>query len=571
MFNNLGKIDYKVNSEIIKLELANIIEGVNFTEEFIIFKEKEKLSIYDRICDHNSGRLISKEGKTFCPMHNWEFLPKTGTYKNGLVKKKKEYEINNNKILVSNKNFQPEIKSVDKNIDVKVRYINHAFLIIESDNFKFATDPWALGPAFNTGWWLKHKTIANWKDELNSCDFIYISHNHPDHCHELTLSYVDKKIPLVVPNFITNSTGLLLQDLGFKNIHNLNFENQYQLKNTELIFTIFKSGDLRDDSGFYFSAGNFKGLLTVDANNLNFLKLPSVDLFASSFAGGAHGYPLNCENYELKDRVKMLDNDRKFIRKTKYKYLEKIKPKFFLPYAGFFKEVLKRDEVYIKYNKKNIVKDYKNFCKKLDIEILDVEENTIFNFKRNKNIKFESYKGKYYMDINENDYLEYFKEKYKKIDLNYIKNYFENSKFHDDSILFISLTDDNFENNDCYFQINFTKKITFTILEIESLNKLLQSKNNYLFMKIRKESFLNTIYNKRSWEDISIGFQNKQFRKPNTYNNKFWFHFSNVYVSNKYVQSRTDCSNCTLLNQDIHDILFKKKSVDNISSFKKFS
>ena len=26
-------------------------------------------------------------------------------------------------------------------------------------------------------------------------------------------------------------------------------------------------------------------------------------------------------------------------------------------------------------------------------------------------------------------------------------------------------------------------------------------------LKIRKESFLNTIYNKRSWEDIAIGFQ----------------------------------------------------------------
>ena len=567
MFKNLGKIEYKTESQKVKIDLNQIDEGVNFTDEFIVFKKNDKLSIYDRICDHNSGKLISKNGKTFCPMHNWEFEPKTGTYKNGLVKKKKEYEIENNKILVSNKNFQPEIKSVDKSIDIKVRYINHAFLIIESDNFKFATDPWALGPAFNTGWWLKHKTIANWKEELNSCDFIYISHNHPDHCHELTLSYVDKKIPLVVPNFITNSTGLLLQDLGFSNIHNLNFENQYQLKNTELIFTIFKSGDLRDDSGFYFSAGNFKGLLTVDANNLNFLKLPSVDLFASSFAGGAHGYPLNCENYELKDRVKMLDNDRKFIRKTKYKYLEKIKPKFFLPYAGFFKEALKRDEVYIKYNKKNIVKDYTNFCKKLDIEILDVEENTIFNFNKNKNDKFGTYKGKYYIDINENDYLEYFKEKYKKIDLNYIKNYFENSKFHDDSILFISLTGDNFENNNCYFQVNFTKKITFTILEVKNLNELLQSKNNYLFMKIRKESFLNTIYNKRSWEDISIGFQNKQFRKPNIYNNKFWFHFSNVYVGNKYVQSRTDCSNCVLLNQDIHDILFEKKSVDNISSF----
>ena len=76
-------------------------------------------------------------------------------------------------------------------------------------------------------------------------------------------------------------------------------------------------------------------------------------------------------------------------------------------------------------------------------------------------------------------------------------------------------------------------------------------------MKIRKEAFLNTIYNKRSWEDISIGFQNKQFRKPNIYNSKFWFHFTNVYVSKKFVKSITECSNCDILNQDIHNILFK--------------
>ena len=35
------------------------------------------------------------------------------------------------------------------------------------------------------------------------------------------------------------------------------------------------------------------------------------------------------------------------------KYIEKIKPTYFLPYAGFFKEKLKRDDIYIKYNKKN--------------------------------------------------------------------------------------------------------------------------------------------------------------------------------------------------------------------------
>ena len=54
----------------------------------------------------------------------------------------------------------------------------------------------------------------------------------------------------------------------------------------------------------------------------------------------------------------MLKIDRNFIKNTKIKYLKKIK-KIFLPYAGFFEERLKRDEVYIKYNIKNKVRDYK--------------------------------------------------------------------------------------------------------------------------------------------------------------------------------------------------------------------
>ena len=105
MFKNLGKIDYKTESQKVTIDLNQIDEGVNFTDEFIVFKKDDELSIYDRICDHNSGKLITKNGKTFCPMHNWEFVPETGIYKNGLIKKKKEYEISNNQILVIKKNF----------------------------------------------------------------------------------------------------------------------------------------------------------------------------------------------------------------------------------------------------------------------------------------------------------------------------------------------------------------------------------------------------------------------------------------------------------------------------------
>ena len=75
---------------------------------------------------------------------------------------------------------------------IKVRFINHAFIIFEYGNFSFATDPWAIGPAFANGWWLK-KTKNDWLERINDCDFVYISHNHPDHLHPLTLKTISSK------------------------------------------------------------------------------------------------------------------------------------------------------------------------------------------------------------------------------------------------------------------------------------------------------------------------------------------------------------------------------------------
>ena len=116
MFKNLGKIKYKTNTTEVAINLDTIKNEINFTEEFIIYKNKEELNIYDRVCDHNSGKLISKNDRTFCPMHNWEFLPKKGCYTNGLKKKKKDFKIKNNKIYILENKFEPHIKFINKDI-----------------------------------------------------------------------------------------------------------------------------------------------------------------------------------------------------------------------------------------------------------------------------------------------------------------------------------------------------------------------------------------------------------------------------------------------------------------------
>ena len=560
MLESLGKIKNKIKSVKYKIDLREIKDGSTFKENFIIQKNFNSIKIYSRLCDHAGGKIISLNGASFCPVHNWKFDPVTGYYDNGIKKEEINYKIINNYIELEINSLTPEIKKnslIAKRTNI--RFFNHAFLNIFGDNFSFCTDPWSIGPAFNTGWWLKNATNKNWLKTINKSNFIYISHNHPDHLHPLTLSKINKKIPIIVPNFKSDSTGKYMEELGFKNIFRLDFLTQYKLTQTDLIICIFKSGDFRDDSGLYFSNGNFTALLGVDSNLLNFERYPKVDLYANSFAGGASGYPLMFENYSLKEKLIIIRKNRLFEKNKLLNNLDKIKPKYFLPYAGFFDEKLKRDFEIKKYNEKNSIEDYQSFCDKKKIFLLDVIKNNLYTFKGssliNSKIETES-KSK---DLIICEYLNYYKKEYKKIDENYIKNYFVNSDFKDNLKLYISLTNDNFKLQNKNYFIKFTKeKIFFNkIKKISNIKNKSTKEFRILYLKIRKESFLNTLYNKLPWEDLLIGFQCRVWRNPNTYNANFWYHFTNIYTHSKNVRSQTNCGSCEKISQFFDNNIIK--------------
>ena len=551
MFKSLRKIKYNITVQPSEIKVESLNDGVNYLEDFIIYKKDKKFKIYNRICDHKGGKIISKKGENICPMHNWKFDPVTGKYSNGVLKKEVEHEIKNNKIYFEKKILKPEISVLNNNNNqTNIRFFNHAFLKVSGEGFSFCTDPWAIGPAFNTGWWLKHKTKEDWLENLNNSNFIYISHNHPDHLHPLTLSKVNKEIPIIVPKFNEDSAGKYIDELGFKNVIRLSFDTEYSYENTNLIISLFKSGDFREDSGIYFSNGNFKGLLSVDSNMLNFDRYPKVDFYGGSFAGGASGYPLMFDNYEKDAQYKISKKEKNFLRKRKFEQLKIIKPYYFLPYAGFFKEKLKRDNRILRHNEKNKIKDYKILCERENIELLDVEKFDNYLFTGNKLTEKSKINKKYFKDINENEYLKYFKKEYNSIDKKFLKNYFENSNFKENLNLFISLTDDNFKPLGLFYSIKFSvNKINFKELSSFSEKEILKTKNmsKILILKIRKESFLNTVYNKLPWEDLLIGFQCKVLRNPNVYNVYFWNHFTNKYITSKHVRVNSDCNSCIRL------------------------
>ena len=561
MFNYLKDLKYNIeNSKFHTIELDTLKKGVNTLDDYIIVKT-DQISVYDRVCNHMGGKIISKDSLHICPMHNWKFNPTKGIYSNGVKKNKMKFTLDKKLIKIEKRDICPSISKSSKNSPIKIRFFNHAFLQVETEDFKFATDPWAIGPAFNTGWWLKKETKFDWIKELNSCSFIYISHNHPDHLHPLTLSKVNKDIPIVVPKFASDSTGNYIESLGFGNIVRLDFSKEYQFKDTNLILSLLKSGDFREDSGIYFSIGNFTSLFDVDSNLINFNRLPKVDLYGSAFAGGAGGYPLMFDNFTKKQKLEIAKKDLRFGKIKKNEMIKNINPSYFLPYAGFFDEKLSRDKEIKKNNIKNKIEDYQKICTKFDTILLNVNNFDEFYFEENKLKTQKKNKSKNYKDIAPKEYLKFYKKNYSNIDENYIKKYFEESKFNDNLVLFISLTNDNFSKSYFDFKVDFSlNKIKYKIVETIDPKKF---KNNnekkVLYLKCRKESFLNTIYNKQPWEDLSIGFQAKFLRYPNEYNVDFWHHFTNNYITKKNIRFSSKCNSCEVLSTYVDNEMYVNK------------
>jgi L-ascorbate metabolism protein UlaG (beta-lactamase superfamily) len=71
---------------------------------------------------------------------------------------------------------------------MKIRFVSHASFCVEACNTSLLTDPWLFGKAFNNGWALLSPAAeVHWPE----IDYVWISHQHPDHLHFPTLKSID--------------------------------------------------------------------------------------------------------------------------------------------------------------------------------------------------------------------------------------------------------------------------------------------------------------------------------------------------------------------------------------------
>ena len=154
-----------------------------------------------------------------------------------------------------------------------IKLINHSSIYINNvnDNIGILTDPWYAGLAFNNGWSLLYQNNDNdIKNLLEKVNYIFISHEHPDHFSVKFFIDYEKEIK-------KNKIIILFQETRDKRVENFLKKKEFIiniLKNENTIdlsqnlkLTIFKQGHM--DSSFLLETENFCHLNINDCEFLD--------------------------------------------------------------------------------------------------------------------------------------------------------------------------------------------------------------------------------------------------------------------------------------------------------------
>lgn len=548
---NLGPFELIKNPTQFKVDLNSLKTGINSIKDFIIKLDDNGNVVYvvSKTCDHAGGKLIVKGDNAICPLHGWELNLDTLKYNNSHKGKKKiKYDINEGTLIIDSSAdnlHNPHIYDC-KNEPFLMQWLNHASVNFKFNGISLTTDPWLYGPAFLGGWWLQNPSLTSSLKTLTTSDYIYISHNHPDHLHPETLKLVSRDTTILSPKFSSGATTKYLKSLGFTKILELEFNQLFELKEG-FIVSILKSGDFRDDSGLYLQMGNQQCLLTVDSNFLNSGTLPSnIDLLLTSFAGGASGFPLIYENYTESEKQKILIRNANAVKAGVLDYLSKTQPKFYHPYAGMFEEKASRDTYIKSHNIKNTISVLSQICESQQVKFLNPNHRNIYCIS-NEGIEITTDQSDFVIPEDVPHYLESFRTE-NALDLEVVLNYMANSKFYDKQIVNIVPTNDDFETLGSYIFCDFGSQE----FKIKSANEIIEfdSDKRVMTIKIRSEILMMLVTNMMPWEDFSIGFQARISRHPNTYESEFWYHFTNVYINDKFFKFNQYCGACKLIEQN---------------------
>jgi len=217
---------------------------------------------------------------------------------------------------------------------MRLTYLAHACLLVESGGVKLVTDPWLDGPTYLSAWW-QFPAPARTGADLRGVDYVYLTHEHVDHFHEPTLRALPPSTPILIGRFLSPRFRDKLRALGFTDVRELPHGREVAL-GTSLRVTSYqyRADDtalvLRDDEA---TVLDLNDCLTRSRSLEQILKRhPRIDLLAASFAN-AEAYPIV---YQFEDPAERIDWDDRSRFDAFLEKVRQIQPRAFVPFASMF-------------------------------------------------------------------------------------------------------------------------------------------------------------------------------------------------------------------------------------------
>jgi hypothetical protein len=95
---------------------------------------------------------------------------------------------------------------------MRITFVGHASILVESGNIALLTDPWWNGPCFGAQWWIHPVPFLDVLDK-RKLTHIYISHGHNDHLHPGTLARFSRDTKMLVARDLRIAPAL--EAMGF--------------------------------------------------------------------------------------------------------------------------------------------------------------------------------------------------------------------------------------------------------------------------------------------------------------------------------------------------------------------
>mgnify|MGYP001411754177 CR=1 FL=1 len=254
----------------------------------------------------------------------------------------------------------------------KIKFINHASLLIDDGTNKFLTDPWYISPAFE-GWvqnpmpsYNDIKDIVINREKIN----LIISHGHDDHLDDYFIKNYLNDTQIIISDF--ESKGFYRRVSNLSNKLPLEIKqginNSYENNNINIYSFINKFAGADNDS-ILIICNNEEVIIHANDNYrvqpdeiVEQIKLISKNKFIYYFsqAGIASSFPINFSHYSDSEKKTIIHEENKRFIESFERNIERIKPDLAFTYANQarfnFHHIVPYDDLIEQINKNSFIK-----------------------------------------------------------------------------------------------------------------------------------------------------------------------------------------------------------------------